>query len=72
MEVVVLKSRLFDYVKQTRIIDVLGLYDAENCYDCVAHNFDLLTDQAFYIPFTKIIFCLKAIQEIKFFIRMVF
>ena len=50
----------------------LGSYDAENFYDCVEHNFASLTDQDFNIPLPEIICCLKAIQEMKFYLRMSF
>ena len=51
---------------------MLGLYDAENFYYCIAHNIASLTDQAFDVTFPEIIFCLKSIQEMKFYLRMVF
>ena len=72
INVSVLIIMFFDYIRQTRIKYTPGLYDAENYYDGVEHNFDSLTDQAFDITLPEIIFCLKEIQEMKFYLRTVF
>ena len=45
------------------------MYGAANCYDCVAHRFDSFTDQTFDMLFLEIICCLKAIQEMKSYLR---
>ena len=50
IEVAVLRSILFDYVRQARNNYTLGLCDAEKIHGCVTHNFASLTDQAFDIP----------------------
>ena len=42
---------------------MIVLYDTEKIYECVAHNFLSLTDQAFDVPLSEIVYCLKSIQE---------
>ena len=72
IKVVLLRILIFEYFIQTRRNDAIGSYDAEKFYDCEAHNLASLTDQDFDILFPVIIFCLKAIQEMKFYIKTVF
>ena len=69
IEVAVFRSLQFYYVRSIIINSALGSYGAPNCYDCVAHNFDSLTDQYFGVPFPSIIFCLKSIQEMELYLR---
>ena len=39
IEVELLRRVLFEYVRQARNNDVIGSYDGEKSYGCVAHNF---------------------------------
>ena len=70
--IALLISLLFHYAINIWSNAVIGLYDAENWYDCVAHKFASLTDQYFDLLLLAIILCLKEVQEMKFYLRTVF
>ena len=72
IDVLLLVSIFLECARQTRSNSALGSYEAVNFYYCVSQNFALLTDQDFYIPLLDIIFCLKLIQEMEFYLRKIF
>ena len=52
--------------------DVLISYDEDNCYDCAVHNIFSITDQAFDMTLSAIIYYFKWEKEMNFYIRNVF
>ena len=56
-------------MQQTRVAAGLGLIDAANCYNSIAHAIALLVFQAFGVPEEAIESMLTAIEEMKYFLR---
>ena len=67
IEVAILRSLFFDYVRETRRNNVIRLYDVENCYDYAAQTFSSLTNQYFDVSLPAINCSLKTIEEMKFY-----
>ena len=66
------KVLFYNVLRQTRKNGAICSVDADNCYDRVAHAIVSLIFQAYGIPLTAAQTMLKAIQEIKFFLRTAF
>jgi hypothetical protein len=60
------KTLFFDIARQARVLAVIALVDASNCYD--AHAMASLIFQAFGVPTTAIESMLGAIENMKFFL----
>jgi len=69
IEVPMCRMLFFDLVRQTRRNASLGSFDAQSCYDRIAHSFLSLVAQAVGTPQPLIITMLKAIQQMKLFLR---
>jgi hypothetical protein len=62
----------FDIIRQMWRSAGIALVDADNCYNRIAHAIVSLDFQAFGVPSTAMESMLTTIQEMKFFLRMVF
>ena len=69
IEVPLCRLMFFDLVRQKKFNAALGSYDAQTCYDRVAHNFTSLAVQSVGTPAPIIITMLKAIQLMQFHLR---
>ena len=63
------KVLFFDIVRQGRRPACLGLVDAANCYNSIAHAIASLVFQAFGVPEEAIEAMLSAIEQMKYFLR---
>jgi hypothetical protein len=63
------KTLFFDTVQQSRVSAAIASVDASNCYDRIAHAIASLVFQSFGIPKSAIGSMLKAIEDMKFFLR---
>jgi hypothetical protein len=63
------KTLFFDTVRQSRVSAAIASVDASNCYDRIAHAIASLVFQSFDVPKSAIGSMLKAIEDMKFFLR---
>ena len=64
-----MKVLFYDIVRQSRLLAVISLVDAANCYDSVAHAMAYLIFQAMGVPVEGAEAMLEAIQDMKYFLR---
>jgi hypothetical protein len=64
------KTLFFDTVRQLRVSAAITSVDASNCYDIIAHAIASLVFQSFGVPKSAIGSMLKAIKNMKFFLRI--
>jgi hypothetical protein len=69
IEVPLCRLIFFDMVRQMKRNAALGSFDAQTCYDRIAHAFLSLVVQAVDTPQPLIVFMLKAIQNMKLYLR---
>ena len=63
------KTLFFDMVRQSRVSAAITSVNASNCYDRIAHVIASLIFQSFGVPKSAIGSMLKAIEDMKFFLR---
>ena len=63
------KVLFYDIVRQSRVAAGLSSIDAANCYDSIAHAIASLVFQAFGVPAEAIESMLKALEDMKYFLR---
>jgi hypothetical protein len=63
------KTLFFDMVRQSRVSAAITSVNASNCYDRIAHVIASLIFQSFGVPKSAIESMLKAIEDMKFFLR---
>ena len=63
------KVLFYDIVRQGRVAVGLRSIDAANCYDSIAHAIASLVFQAFGVPDKAIESMLKALEDMKYFLR---
>ena len=69
IEVPLCRLMFFDMVRQMKRNAALGSFDAQTCYDRIAHAFLSLVVQAVGTPQPLIVCMLKAIQNMKLYLR---
>ena len=69
IEVPICRLMFFDMVRQMKRNASLGSFDAQTCYDRIAHSFLSLVAQAVGTPQPLIVCMLKAIQNMKLYLR---
>ena len=63
------KVLIYDIIRQSQCTAGMGLIDAAQCYDSIAHAMASLIFQAFGVPEEAVDSMLTTIQEMKYFLR---